>query len=86
MTKLTLDLHPIFQSDRDIDRTLREIMFEAVRTKAELVEIIPGKGRGQLRRRVLGFLAQRHIRRLYDRVETDPDNSGVIYVRFSRHA
>jgi Smr domain. len=82
MARLTLDLHPIFRSDRDIDRSLRNIIFEAARTKTELVEIIPGKGGGLLKRRVLSFLAQRHIRRLYDRVETTSDNAGVVYVHF----
>jgi DNA-nicking Smr family endonuclease len=82
MAKLTLDLHPIFRSDRDIDRALRGVIFEAVSTKTELVEIIPGKGGGQLKRRVLAFLSQRHIRRLYNRVETDPGNAGVVRVHF----
>src|SRR3954464_837226 len=40
---LTLDLHPIFRNEREVDRAVRAIIFEAVRTKATLVEIIPGK-------------------------------------------
>jgi hypothetical protein len=86
MAKLTVDLHPIFRSDRDIDRALRGALFEAARTKTELVESIPGKGSGQLKRRVLAFLAQRHIRRLYDHVETDPGNAGVVRVHFQAGA
>jgi len=82
MAKLTLDLHPIFRSDRDIDRALRNIVFEAVRTKADLVEIIPGKGTGKLKKRVLAFLNQPQIRKLYRRVETDSDNTGTIFVHF----
>jgi DNA-nicking Smr family endonuclease len=84
MARITLDLHPIFRSNRDIDSALRKTMLEAARTKAELVEIIPGKGGGQLKRRVLAFLAQQHIRKLYDRVETDPDNAGVVFVHIRR--
>ncbi len=82
MTKLTLDLHPIFRSDRDIDRALRNIVFEAVRTKADLVEIIPGKGTGKLKKRVLAFLNQQQIKKLYRRVETDSDNTGTVFVHF----
>ena len=82
MAKLTLDLHPIFRSDRDIDRALRNIVFEAVRTKADLVEIIPGKGTGKLKKRVLAFLNQQQIRKLYRRVETDSDNTGTVFVHF----
>ena len=80
--KLTLDLHPIFRSDRDIDRALRDVIFQAARTKADTVEIIPGKGSGQLKKRVLAFLAQKHIRRLYYRVETDSANDGRVFVYF----
>jgi len=80
--KLTLDLHPIFRSDRDVDRAVRNIIFEAARTHAALVEIIPGKGSGQLQKRVLALLGQKHIRKLYHRVETDPDNTGRVFVHF----
>ena len=41
--KLKLDLHDIYNRGQDIDRALRGIMDEAVRTKAPLVEIIPGQ-------------------------------------------
>ncbi|MDH6133378.1 dsDNA-specific endonuclease/ATPase MutS2 [Kitasatospora sp. MAA4] len=77
---LTLDLHPIFRNNRDIELALREILFKAVRTGETVIEIIPGKGTGQLRKRVLAFLGQRHIRKLYDRVEADQSNTGRILV------
>jgi hypothetical protein len=31
---------------------------------------------------VLAFLEQRHIRRMYDRVETDSANDGRLFVHF----
>lgn len=49
MVKLKLDLHDIYNRSQDIDRALRGIIDEAVRRKATLVEIIPGKGSGQLK-------------------------------------
>ena len=42
--KLKLDLHDIYNRGGDIDRTLREVIDEAVTKKAPLVEIILGKG------------------------------------------
>jgi len=60
--KLKLDLHDIYNRDSDIDAALRGIMDEAVRVKASEVEIIPGKGSGQLKKRVLRFLAQDDVK------------------------
>ncbi|MFE2429967.1 Smr/MutS family protein [Streptomyces sp. NPDC059373] len=77
---LTLDLHPIFRNNRDIDLALRETLFRAARTGVDIVEIIPGKGTGQLKKRVLAFLAQKHIKKLYVRVETDATNTGRVLV------
>lgn len=79
---LTLDLHPIFRSDRDVDRAVRAVIFKAVQTNAEMVVIIPGKGSGKLRGRVLAMLRQTHLRRLYRAIEPDPENSGRVLVRF----
>jgi dsDNA-specific endonuclease/ATPase MutS2 len=80
--KLTLDLHDIYNRGQDIDRALRGIIDDAVRTKAPLVEIIPGKGSGQLKKRVLRFLQQKEIKALYHRVEKDSKNFGRIFVHF----
>ncbi|MDH6108873.1 dsDNA-specific endonuclease/ATPase MutS2 [Kitasatospora sp. MAP12-15] len=80
---LTLDLHPVFRNNRDIELALREVLFKALRTGEPVVEIIPGKGTGQLKKRVLALLAQRHIRKLYLRVEADQTNTGRILVHFA---
>ena len=80
--KLTLDLHGIYNRSEDIDRALRAVIDEAVAKKAPLVEIIPGKGSGALKKRVLRFLDQKEIRALYHRVEKDSDNFGRIFVHF----
>jgi dsDNA-specific endonuclease/ATPase MutS2 len=77
---LTLDLHPVFRSDRAIDTALRQTLFKAAATGVDTVQIIPGKGTGQLKKRVLAVLAQKHLRKLYARVETDPTNAGRILV------
>ena len=80
--KLTLDLHDIYNRGRDIDRALRDIMDQAVRQKAPLVEIIPGKGSGQLKKHVLRFLQQKDVKALYHRVEKDSKNFGRVFVHF----
>ena len=82
MSKLKLDLHDIYNRGAEIDRALREVMDEAVRIKASSVEIIPGKGSGQLKKRVLRFLDQKDVRQMYHRVEKDADNFGRVWVYF----
>ncbi|MDQ7810875.1 Smr/MutS family protein [Amycolatopsis sp. A133] len=78
--KLTVDLHPVFRDDRAIDRAVRSALFRAAGTKVPLLEIIPGKGSGKLRDRVLAALRQPHLRKLYRRVEVAPGNDGVVLV------
>jgi DNA-nicking Smr family endonuclease len=80
--KLTLDLHSIYNRGEHIDRALRAVLDEAVAKKVSLVEIIPGKGSGTLKKRVLRFLDQKEVRVLYHRVEKDPDNFGRVFVHF----
>jgi DNA-nicking Smr family endonuclease len=80
--KLKLDLHEIYNRGDDIDRALRELIDEAVAKRVKLVEIIPGKGSGQLKKRVLRFLDQAEIKALYDRVEKDSHNFGRVFVHF----
>jgi len=82
MAKLKLDLHDIYNKGYKIDAELQRIVNEAVEKKIALVEIIPGKGSGQLKKKVLRFLDQKHIRALYHRVEKDDKNFGRIFVHF----
>lgn len=80
--KLKLDLHDIYNRGQDIDRALNGIIREAIEKKAPVVEIIPGKGSGQLKKRVLRFLDQKEIKALYHRVEKDSKNFGRVFVHF----
>lgn len=84
MAKLKVDLHDIYNRGDQIDAELNRIMREAMERRVELVEIIPGKGSGQLKKHVLRFLNQGHIRQLYHRIEKDDRNFGRIFVHF-RH-
>ena len=80
--KLMLDLHDVYNRGYDIDRALQEIIDDAVAKRATLVEIIPGKGSGQLKKRVLRFLDQKEIKAQYHRVEKDSRNFGRVFVHF----
>jgi len=82
MAKLKLDLHDIYNRGDQIDAELNRIVEEAIDKKIELVEIIPGKGSGQLKKRVLRFMNQSHIKKLYHRLEKDDKNSGRIFIHF----
>jgi len=82
VSKLKLDLHEIYNKGDEIDRALRAVIDEAVRIRASEVEIIPGKGSGQLKKRVLRFLDQKDVKALYHRVEKDSDNFGRLFVYF----
>ena len=82
MAKLKLDLHDIFNRGHSIDSELDRIIHEAVDKGINLVEIIPGKGSGQLKKHVLRFLEQKHIKALYHRIEKDDKNFGRIFVHF----
>ena len=84
MSKHKLDLHDIFNKGDQIDRALREAMEFCIDRRIDMLEIIPGKGSGQLKKHVLRFLNQGHIRTLYHRIEKDDRNFGRIFVHF-RH-
>ena len=84
MAKLKLDLHDIYNKGGAIESELNRIMQEAIDKKIELVEIIPRKGSGALKKKVLRFLDQKHVRAMYHRVEKDDKNFGRIFVHF-RH-
>ena len=84
MAKIVLDLHDIYNKGFTIDAELNRVIAEAIDKKLPLVEIIPGKGSGQLKKRVLRFLIQPEIKRLYHRLEKDDKNFGRIVVHF-RH-
>ena len=84
MAKIVLDLHDIYNKGITIDTELNRVIVEAIEKKIALVEIIPGKGSGQLKKRVLRFLLQPEVKRLYHRLEKDDKNFGRVFVHF-RH-
>ena len=82
MAKIKLDLHDIYSNGRAIESELSRVINEAVEKRIALIEIIPGKGSGQLKKSVLRFLEQPGIKGLYHRIEKDDKNFGRIFVHF----
>ena len=84
MGRLKIDLHDIYNNGDAIESTLEQAISQAVAKRLERVEIIPGKGSGQLKKHVLRFLARPDIKKLYHRLEKDDKNFCRIFVHF-RH-
>ena len=62
MAKLKLTLHDIYNRGDSIEKELNRVMHEAVEKRIKLVEIIPGKGSGQLKKKVLRFLTRNTLK------------------------
>jgi len=82
MARIRLDLHDIYNDSKAIDRALQAAFATAIEKKIREVEIIPGKGSGQLRKKVERFLQQPHIKHCYHRIENDSRNFGRLFVYF----
>jgi len=82
MGRIKLDLHDIYNNSKALDQALQEAFDNAINKKIKEVEIIPGKGSGQLRKKVERFLQQPHIKPLYHRIENDSKNFGRLFVYF----
>lgn len=79
--KLKLDLHDIYSNGKRLEDALMSVMDEAQKKKAKCVEIIPGKGSGQLKKYVLRFL-ENEYKGVYHRIEKDSKNWGRLFVWF----
>lgn len=79
--KIKVDLHEIFNRSDRIEQALEQAMRKALEERIKLVEIIPGKGSGQLKKHVLRFL-EKNYKNVYQRIEKDDKNFGRIFVHF----
>ena len=79
--KLKLDLHNIYSNGKELEGALTDVMADAQKKRAKCVEIIPGKGSGQLKKYVLRFL-ENEYKGVYQRIEKDSKNWGRIFVWF----
>ena len=79
---LHLDLHAVAKNGRAIDEALTTLFAEAAEKRVARAEIIPGKGSGQLMKRVKKFLDQKEIKAQYKRIVVDAKNHGRLFVHF----
>jgi DNA-nicking Smr family endonuclease len=82
MSKHKLDLHDIYNKGTQIDDALRDAMEFCIDRRIDMLEIIPGKGSGQLKKKVLRFLQLPEVKKTYHRIDKDRDNFGRLFVRF----
>jgi dsDNA-specific endonuclease/ATPase MutS2 len=82
MAKIKLDLHPIYNNHKEIEKSLKLAIEQAVTKKIKILEIIPGKGSGVLKDRVLRYLRKKDVKNLYKRIDKDSKNFGRIFVYF----
>jgi dsDNA-specific endonuclease/ATPase MutS2 len=82
VARIKVDLHDIYNNSKAIDKALQDAFEEAIDKKIKEVEIIPGKGSGQLKKKVQRFLQMPHIKPLYHRIENDSKNFGRLFVYF----
>ncbi len=82
MAKYKLDLHDIYNKGVLIDKALNDAVNECLESKIGVLEIIPGKGSGQLKKKVIRFLDQKHIKSKYHRIDKDSKNFGRLFVYF----
>ncbi|MBG91119.1 MAG: DNA mismatch repair protein MutS [Actinobacteria bacterium] len=82
MAKLKLDLHDIYNRGQKIETALQDIIQDALDKRIKEVEIIPGKGSGQLKKTVLRFLNRPEIKTHIHRINKDSKNFGRLFVYF----
>ncbi len=82
MAKIRLDLHDIFNKKELVEQELNRVIQEAIEKKIAVVEVISGKGTGQLKKRVLRFLDRPEVKKLYHRIKKDRKNFGRLFIRF----
>lgn len=82
MSRIKVDLHSIYNNSDAIDKALLAAFEEAIEKKIKEVEIIPGKGSGQLKKKVQRFLQKPEIKKQYHRMENDSKNFGRLFVYF----
>ena len=82
MARIKIDLHDIYNNSKAIDKALNDAFEQAIDKRITEIEIIPGKGSGQLKKKVHRFLQQPHIKPLFHRMENDSKNFGRLFVYF----
>jgi len=78
---LKLNLYPV---SIDMEKQITEVIQEALEKRIKTVEISYGEASDSVKKRMLNFLNQKEIRRLYSRLEKTEKGWGRIYLHFRR--
>ena len=80
--EIKIDLHDVYNDSDAIDRALADALEQARRTRTKCLQIIHGKGSGQLKKRVARFLQSPEVRAVARNVDNDSKNWGRVFVYF----
>jgi len=81
-SEIKVDLHEVYRDSAGIDRALREGFAEAGRIRAKSLQIVHGKGSGQLKKRVRRFLQRPDVKAVTRSVDHDARNWGRVFLHF----
>jgi DNA-nicking Smr family endonuclease len=81
-SEIRIDLHDVCNDSDGINRALSDALEQARRTRAKCLQIIHGKGSGQLKKRVARFLQSPHVRAVTRNVDNDSKNWGRVFLYF----
>lgn len=79
---LKIDLHEVARDGAAIERELREAFEEAQRLRVKCLQIVHGKGTGQLKRRVDRFLKEPQVKAVTRNIDHDSKNWGRLSIYF----
>lgn len=80
--EIKVDLHEVARDGAAIERELREAFEEAQRLRVRRLQIVHGKGTGQLKRRVDRFLKEPEVKAVTRNIDHDSRNWGRLFVYF----
>ncbi len=80
MARIKIDLHDVYNKRDGIEGALEQAFVDAEDTGIKEIEIIPGKGSGQLKKAVHRFLLRPHIKAAIHYVKNDSKNHGRLFV------
>ena len=81
-SEIKLDLHDIFNRADKIEAALEGAFAEAKRIKCKSLQIIPGKGSGQLKKLVHRFTQRKDYKDCIRNIDNDSKNWGRLFVYF----
>lgn len=82
MSRFKLDLNDVRVDGRAVENELERAIDEAMSRRVTYLEVVFGEDKGEIKKRVLRFLAQPKLQGLYHRVEKDEKIFGRVFVHF----